>query len=366
VYDRFDRFLGRGGASVTMPPLDGALKPNRMLDDARSLAKIPAPDNLVLVGADAVFSSGRGLLRVASGAWEKPAAVAEFDQPVLALAASPDGALAVAVDGKGVTVIGGKYDGKSFALDSAPSLRCIVALAFHGDDALIVCNGSSINKPADWQRDCLEREAAGSVWTLELASGRATLLADGLSFPYGALVLPGGEEAAVSESWKSRIVKIGLRPNGAPKPLLGGLPGYPSRLSSRAEGGAWLSVFAPRSQLIEFVMREKAYRRAMMAEVDPEFWIAPSLSSGKSFSEPMQGGALKQMGILKPWAPTRSYGLAIALDESFEPVASLHSRAGGVRHGITSCQEIAGALVMTSKGGDEIIALSLQCIGDHE
>ncbi len=347
-----------------MPPLDGALKPNRLLDDARSLTTVTAPDNLTRIGGDAVFSSQGKLLRAPAGDWSGSATIARFDRPILALASLHDGSLAVAVDGSGVKIIGGKYDGKSLPLDANPSLRCIVALAFHGEDTLLVCNGSSVNVASNWRRDLMEREAAGSVWSLDLACGDATLLAAGLSYPYGIIVLPNRDEAAVCESWNSRIVKIGLRSKSEPTTILSGLPGYPARLTPRTAGGAWLSVFAPRSQLIEFVMREKAYRRAMMAEVDPEFWISPTLSSGKSFSEPMQGGALKQMGVLKPWAPTRSYGLGIALDESFEPVASLHSRAGGVRHGITSCQEISGELVMTSKGGDEIIAVSLDCIGE--
>ncbi|MFN5455137.1 MAG: strictosidine synthase, partial [Bradyrhizobium sp.] len=83
----------------------------------------------------------------------------------------------------------------------------------------------------------------------------------------------------------------------------------------------------------------------------------PALRSGVSFHEPMQGGALKQMGILKPWAPTLSYGLVIALDTNFVPLQSLHSRAGGKRHGITSAVDIDGRLWLTAKGGDEIVAI---------
>ena len=98
----------------------------------------------------------------------------------------------------------------------------------------------------------------------------------------------------------------------------------------------------------------------MMGEVDKAFWIAPALASGKSFHEPMQGGALKQMGVLKPWAPTRSYGLVIELSPDFVPLRSFHSRAGGRRHGITSALERNGKLYATSKGGNELVALPLQ------
>jgi hypothetical protein len=213
---------------------------------------------------------------------------------------------------------------------------------------------------ADWQRDLLESGSSGSVSTLNLLDGTYLLVADGLGFPYGVLLREGGAEAVIAESWKNRLLSVDLRSKSAPKLVLDGLTGYPSRLSPRIGGGAWLTVFAPRSQLIEFVLREKTYRRAMMAEVNPEFWIAPAFYSGRSFSEPMQGGALKQMGVLKPWAPTRSYGLVVELDPDLEPIRSMHSRAGGSRHGITSCQQFGDELLMTSRGGDEIIAI---CVG---
>ena len=50
----------------------------------------------------------------------------------------------------------------------------------------------------------------------------------------------------------------------------------------------------------------------------------------------MQGGSVKTMGILKPWAPTFSYGLIARLNNELIPVKSYHSRADGVRHGVTS------------------------------
>jgi hypothetical protein len=354
---RFEHFLGRGGASVTIPPMDGALKPNNLLDAARSIASVSSPDNLIIADGDAFFTTANKLMKVVSGQWDAPIVAAAFNSRILAIAASPAGALAIALDGAGVRVMGGKHDGKSIASSAHGPLDCLVALAYASEDVLVACNGSSRNRAADWQRDLLESESSGSVLTLDLSDGSSTLVADRLAFPYGILLRDGGAEAVIAESWKNRLLSISLRAKNAPKVLLDGLTGYPSRLSPRIGGGAWLAVFAPRSQLIEFVLREKTYRRAMMAEVNPEFWIAPALYSGRSFSEPMQGGALKQMGILKPWAPTRSYGLVVELGLDLEPIRSMHSRAGGKRHGITSCQQFGGELLMTSRGGDEIIAI---------
>jgi hypothetical protein len=137
------------------------------------------------------------------------------------------------------------------------------------------------------------------------------------------------------------------------------LPGYPSRLSPAIDGGAWLSIFAPRNRLIEFVLQETHYRQDMIDTVPREFWIAPSLASSRSFLEPLQCGAIRSMGVHKPWSPTRSYGMVVKLDASLQPVSSVHSRANGTRHGTTSAVELDGKLLIASKGGDCVLAIDL-------
>jgi hypothetical protein len=106
------------------------------------------------------------------------------------------------------------------------------------------------------------------------------------------------------------------------------------------------------------VLREDRFRRRMIQEVDPAYWIAPALSSGHSFKEPLQAGGVIRLGIHKPWAPTRSYGLILRLDENLEPLWSCHSRADGKRHGMTSLAEVDGALLATSKGKGEVIRIA--------
>ena len=46
------------GTAVTIPPMDGALKPNTALDDAPVALEIDAPDNLCGDGERLIFSSG--------------------------------------------------------------------------------------------------------------------------------------------------------------------------------------------------------------------------------------------------------------------------------------------------------------------
>jgi hypothetical protein len=144
--------------------------------------------------------------------------------------------------------------------------------------------------------------------------------------------------------------------------VLDNLPVYPSRLSPVAGGGFWLTAFIARTQLVEFVLRENAYRRRMMAEIDPEYWIAPKLRSGQSFLEPMQGAHLKTMGVVKPWAPPRSYGLVIRLSEAGVPQYAVHSRVDGINHGITAAVEMDGALYALAKGPGRLLRAPLAMI----
>jgi hypothetical protein len=355
-----DRFLGRGEAAVTVPPLDGALKPNNRLEEAPTGIFATEPDNLVVTEAGLLYSSEGRLYRqpaCGSPGVEIHAAAGT----VGALAVSPAGILAVAAAGKleFLDPAGGHASGMTAGTQG---WKGVTSMAFAGDGTLLLTVGSVKNGPDEWQRDLLDGERAGAVWRLDPKTGKTSQVAGRLAYPNGVIIEADGN-IVVSEAWEKQLVR--LSPSGK---LLGqvmeDLPGYPARIGTSSRGGYWLSVFAPRSQLIEFVLREPDYRKAMMAEVAPEFWIAPALRSGRSFREPMQGGALKQMGILKPWAPTRSYGLVIELTPDFVPVRSFHSRAGGKRHGITSAVEAGGKLWVTSKGGDEVIAIDLGMRGN--
>ena len=120
-----------------------------------------------------------------------------------------------------------------------------------------------------------------------------------------------------------------------------------------------MAVFAPRSQIVEFVLREPAYRSRMMAEVPRPLWIAPKLRSGRSFYEPLQGGGVKHLGMLKPWAPTLSAGLCVGLDRNFQPRISLHSRADGAVHGVTAVAEHDGHLFAAARGDGVVVAVPL-------
>ncbi len=330
------------GQAITIPPLDGAFRADTSLDDASVVAELPHADNLCLAGDQLFASGGAGVYALAEG--EAPKLVETFPTEVTALAASSDGKLAVALE-DGSLVEGGK------PVELPKGIACITALAYVSDGALLLANGSDRHSASDWVVDFMEKNAAGSVWRRE-PGGAFTRIASGLRWPYGLLPAAGG--VIISESWRRRLVRV----NGSRvEPVLGHLPGYPARLSPAADGGAWLAIFAPCNRLIELVLQEIRYRHDMMAEVPREFWIAPALSSGRSFLEPLQCGGIHTMGVHKAWAPSRSYGLVVRLGADLSPLSSMHSRADGRRHGTTSAVEADGQLLVTSKGGNCVLAL---------
>ena len=95
----------------------------------------------------------------------------------------------------------------------------------------------------------------------------------------------------------------------------------------------------------------------MIREIDADYWIAPCLRSGATPLEPTQQGGVKQLGVLKPWSPSRSYGLVARLDRRYRPIASLHSRANGRRHGVTSCLTVDRRLFFAAKGDGVVASL---------
>jgi hypothetical protein len=367
-----DRFWGQGEASVTVPIMDGPLKPNQALEEAPLFAKIGAPDSMVQRNGSLFVASGSSVMYFEDIKESTlPKILHDFgEHNVTCLDISPDGAFAAGLDGLGIKIIGGAYNGAQFNTCGSAPLICPTDLLFIGEDILIFAVGSQEHKASEWRHDLVKQGRSGSVWMADLKSGECRFLADKLAFPYGlAQDIKRQDRLLVSESWSSRIISVPLmkknrslsRVDLFEETNVQNLPGYPSRIQADREGDCyWVTVFAPRSQLIELILREKHFKERMMAEIkNPEYWIAPALSSMKSFLEPLQEGSVIKMGIRKPWAPPRSYGLIIKLNSDLNIVGSYHSRTDGRRHGILDTVRVGTQLFAASKGYDLICAVDL-------
>ncbi len=363
LLDWKDRLLGRGDASITVPVFDGALKSNNLLEEAPVFATLDAPQDLATDGRALFVANGNTVLRYelaapGAGASAGAAEVQRFDRPVSALACLPGGGMAVALDGRQVRIAGGVHDGRCWDAVASTPLHAVNAISVGADDRLLVTDGSREHAFEHWKHDLMGLGRSGRVLELNLADGGGREIATGLAHAFGACAV--GDSVWVSESWRHRVMVYGGG-QGA-RAMTDALPGYPSRISPASAqhgGGYWLTCFTLRTQLVEFVLREPAYRKRMLEEIEPQNWIAPALNSGNTFLEPMQGAQLKMMGIVKPWAPPHSYGLVVRLTAEGMVRYSLHSRFDGKHHGVVAAVECQGDLYVLAKGCGRILRLSI-------
>lgn len=344
----FDNLFGAGDAALSVPGLDGAFKPNAVIDTGPVRATWPDPDNLVLAGSAVYFSSGGSLLSLSQAG---AVALVEDGAPITAMAGAADGSLAIARSGQGVVLR--RPSGVATKLGIEAAWGDVTSLAFVGS-SLAVTIGAKGALARDWQNDLMRRGQSGSVWLVD-GQGKVSKRADNLAYPAGVAADAKGN-LLVSVAWDAKVIRLDT--TGAAPPVLQNLPGYPSRLISAAKGGYWLAIFAPRNQLVEFVLREKPFRTRMMSEMQSRHWIVPTMHPANGPLDAMQQGTQKVGGAIKPWAPSFSYGLIARLDDDFLPVTSFHSRADGFRHGITSLVEVGDQLLATSRGGNLIVDIA--------
>ena len=327
--------------------LEGVLGANDRLDRAAG-RKVPRPGALC-VAADGrlLLSSGTSVLALA--AWDaEPERWATFDAPVTALAASPGGRIAVGLAGGGLSVRDpdGSAEG---GWDGPNGLASITDCLFLSERevALVDCGygpEDDILSRAPWDDD-----AGGKVVAVG-HDGGARLLAEGLHCPMGLCRAADGTLIA-TELERARLIDI---PGGAVR--RSGFPGYLGRIRP-APGGYLLACLARRDPLIEFLKTETAFVADMKAAIDPHHWISPRIDPAFSHDFPIELGATRLFGEVKPWAPSFSYGLVIELDAEMMPIASAHSRANGHRHAITDILCWRGDLIAVSAGSGELLNL---------
>jgi sugar lactone lactonase YvrE len=353
------QIMFRDAEQHAIPPLDGAFSPNDRLDACLPIGgPLLSADDVVEGDDGALFvSAGPRVLRLSGEGYVERSVFAQFDNKAGGLAMHPDGRLLVCVAGRGLAAVdaGGRQSWLNQAADQP--LRCLTSVAAATDGTIFASEGSSRYEPDDWCRDLMEKSHSGRLVACGPGLEGAKVLLGGLYYPYGLAISVDQRHLWFTESWAHRIsrAEIGARTIATPNPVIGNLPGYPARLGRAATDGFWLSLFAVRTHLIEFVLREDDYRNEMMRTIPQAFWIAPTLAATGHVLEPMQSGSVKALGIHKPWAPPRSYGLVARVDSDGEAQESLHSRVGGAYHGITAACETAQGLVIVSNGSGRLV-----------
>lgn len=327
--------------------LEGMLGPNGRLDEATGLA-VEAPDALS-VAADGrlLFSSGARVMALRAWGGE-PEAWAAFGAPVTALCQSPGGLVAVGLSNGRVAVVdasGKPVDGWSLP---PGRVRSVVDCAFRSEDELLLVDcgygaDDNVLAQAAW-----DDEACGKVVALR-RSGETQIVASGLHCPMGISMDADGT-ARVSLLERASIVDL----SGTVRQ--GGYPGYLGRLRRTPTGYA-LACLSRRDPLIAFLKSERAFVAEMKAKIAPRHWIAPRANPEFSHDFPIELGATRLFGEVKPWAPSFSYGLLIEMDAKLMPVGSAQSRANGRRHAICDVASWNGELIAVSKASGEILNL---------
>lgn len=326
--------------------LEGALGQNDRLEVAAGI-RVNSPE-AVCVASDGrlLVSSGNSVL--ALGAWgETPRLWAGFEKRVTALAASERGLVAVGLAGGGLAMLelsGARTEKWPASIDLIAVNDCVF---ISEDELLFVDSGyredESLLSLAAW-----DDNARGSIVAVKRGSAPRAA-ATGLRCPMG-ICLDAAGRPVVSLFERAALVDL------SGKTLQSGYPAYLGRVR-RTFGGYALACLSRRDPLIEFLKQEPDFVGEMKNTLEPRHWISPRSSPEFSHEFPIELGATRLFGEIKPWAPSFSYGLVIETDERFLPVASAHSRANGVRHAISDVVEWNGGLVAVSRASGEIIDL---------
>ena len=352
-----EQIVFRNREQHAIPAMDGAVSPNDRLDALPAIGEpIPGADDVTEGPDGAIYvSGGRQVFRLTGDGYVNRVVFATFEGNAGGLAMHPDGRLLVCVAGKGLAAV--KSDGTQTWLTTAGDqpLHCLTSVAATADGTIFLTDGSSAFQPDDWARDLMAKHHLGRLIACGPNLETPRVLLRDLYYPNGLAIT--GSDVWFTEAWNHRVSAAAIegRGIGRVRVVIGNSPGYPGRLGPAAKGGLWLACFAVRTHMVEFVLREDEYRQEMIRTIPPALWVAPALSTTNHCHEPMQMGSIKALGIEKPWAPPRSYGLIVRIDAHGDPLESLHSRVGGRYHGITAARDVAQGLVIVSKGSGRVI-----------
>jgi hypothetical protein len=171
----WDGFRGSGAMALTVPPMDGAFRPNTAIETAEVVTKGDQPDNVAVAGASAFFSDGAQVIGLTGD--RKPEAIVTMPDVVTAIASAPDGTLAIASASGRISFIGPRQ----LALRS-PKIEAgqgdITAMAFLDAERLAITVGSQVNAGSVRYGSGTWSQARRRRSRMDLAIQRAWSIAD--------------------------------------------------------------------------------------------------------------------------------------------------------------------------------------------
>lgn len=337
---------------TSIPPMERGLRPNNLLDTAEVLLDPGAfePDDLVLPGTGGIwFSSGTGVYELKDGAVRN---VAELDGRVGALAHRGTDVVA-AVEGRGLVSVNESGAVDDLSADDALS-RCVTDLTVLPEGSLLASVGSTEYGADGWARALVHRDRSGRL--VRLGGGRAEVVADRLAWPSGVASDPDGN-VMLSLSLHHRIETRKVDSlKRVDRVVLGNLPLYPGRVR-HTENGWWIAAPYVRNRITALLLDEPELLSEMVATINQDEWFIPRLRSENPYTDPLQMGQLRTLGVVKPWAPPRSYGLAFRLDNDGRIAESFHSRVDGKCHGITGVVADGDRVIVAAQGFRSLLAI---------
>lgn len=342
-------FFSSRKSGIPAMTLEGVLGPNTFIDDAEGMA-FASPKALCRhVDGRLLVASNNAVL--ALSAWGKqPEAWAEFAMPVIALCASPGGQVAIGLADGTITVCdmaGAVTDGWGRPENIASAVD---ALFLSEDEIAVVDNGYRADEDvlslATW-----DEKPRGQVVAIS-RDGSTRRLSRALHCPMG-VARNGGGELVVSLFERASVVDL------SGKIRQSGFPAYLGRIRG-SNDGYLISCLSRRDPLIEFFKTETEFVAEMKAKIDPRHWLSPRANPEFSHEFPIELGATRLFGEIKPWAPSFSYGLVIETAEDLIPTGSAHSRADGSRHAISDAIRWDGAVIAISQSSGELLRFSFE------
>lgn len=337
----------------SVPRMETGLRPNLRLDESEIVVEpgeFALEDITTLADGAVVLASGTTLHRLGS---QGTAVIADLGAPVTAIAAA-GGDVVAAVTGRGIVSVGA--GGEISPLCEDPAVRdCVTALVLLPDGAVLATVGTTTpSVEGDWARALLAGDSSGRL--VRVAAGAAEVVADRLPWPSG-IALSGTDEVILALSLAHRLEIRGLADLGRTgRAVATNLPVYPGRVIP-ADDGHWVAAPYPRNRVTELLLDEDDLVRDMTAQIDRDQWFVPLLAPGNLFTEAMQMGQLRVLGVVKSWAPARSAGIVFRLDEAGRIAESAHARVDSARHGVTGVTISGDEVLLALAGHGSVLAL---------